>query len=88
MLKAINWDGWGISEPFWATLIIVVALGLTITMIGLRKDIAFSLVVVWALVGIISKQSGYEEIVLTAEVAIAVILVAAVAVVLVPRFKR
>jgi hypothetical protein len=39
-------------------------------------------------VGILSKQSGYPNIVLAAEVAIAVILLAVAAVVLVSKFKR
>jgi hypothetical protein len=57
-------------------------------MLATRKDVAFSLVVVWALFGILSKQSGFQNIVLTAEVAIAVILIAVCAVIVVSKFKR
>jgi hypothetical protein len=87
-LTAVGWDGWGIPDATWAVLIICVALVLTLAMLATRKDLAFSLVVVWALVGILSKQSDFQDIVLAAEVAIAIILVAAVAVVLVSKFKR
>jgi benzodiazapine receptor len=87
-LTAVDWDGWGIPDATWAIVIIAVALVLTLTMLATRKDVAFSLVVVWALFGILSKQSGFQNIVLTAEVAIAVILIAVCAVIVVSKFKR
>jgi len=87
-LTAVGWDGWGIPEATWAVVIIAVALVLTLVMLATRKDVAFSLVVVWALVGILSKQSDFQNIVLAAEACIVIILLAAVAVVLVSKFKR
>jgi benzodiazapine receptor len=87
-LTAVDWDGWGIPDATWAIVIIAVALVLTLIMLATRKDVAFSLVVVWALFGILSKQSGFQNIVLTAEVAIAVILIAVCAVIVVSKFKR
>jgi benzodiazapine receptor len=87
-LTAVGWDGLGIADETWAVVIIAVALVLTLAMLVLRKDVAFSLVVVWALVGILSKQSDFQNIVLAAEVCIAIILLAIVAVVLVSKFKR
>ena len=87
-LTAVGWDGWGIPDATWAVVIVGVALVLTLAMLATRKDVAFSLVVVWALVGILSKQSDVPDIVLAAEVCIAIILLAIVAVVLVSKFKR
>jgi len=87
-LTAVGWDGWGIPDATWAVVIIGVALVLTLAMLATRKDVAFSLVVVWALVGILSKQSDFQNIVLAAEVCIAIILIAVCAVVVISRFKR
>ncbi|MGD9130042.1 MAG: tryptophan-rich sensory protein [Candidatus Bathyarchaeota archaeon] len=87
-LTAAGWDGWGIADATWAVAIIAVALVLTLAVLATRRDVAFSLVVVWALVGILSKQSDFQNIVLAAEVGIAIILLAVVAVVLVSRLKR
>jgi benzodiazapine receptor len=87
-LTAAEWDGWGIADATWAVAIIVVALVLTLAVLATRRDVAFSLVVVWALVGILSKQSDFQNIVLAAEVCIVIILLAVVAVVLVSRLKR
>jgi benzodiazapine receptor len=85
---AAGWDGWGIEPSTWAVAIIGVALVLTLAVLATRKDVAFSLVVVWALVGILSKQSEVQSIVLAAEVAIAVTLIAVCAVIVVSKFKR
>ena len=87
-LTAVGWDGWGIEASTWAVAIVCVALLLSLAMLLLRKDVAFNLVVVWALFGILSKQSAYDDIVLACEVAIAVILVAAAAVVVFSKLKR
>jgi hypothetical protein len=87
-LTAVGWDGLGIPDATWAVVIIGVALVLTLAMLATRKDVAFSLVVVWALVGILSRQSDFQNIVLAAEVCIAIILLAIVAAVLVSRLKR
>ncbi|MCW4023027.1 MAG: tryptophan-rich sensory protein [Candidatus Bathyarchaeota archaeon] len=87
-LTAIGWDGFGIEASTWAVLIIVVALLLSIAMIALRKDIAFCCVVIWALFGILSKQSDYENIVLISEIAIGILAVAIGATLVLLKFKR
>ena len=56
-LVSINWDRVGISDLTWTIVIISVGTLLTILMLILRKDIAFSLVVLWAFLGIWIKQS-------------------------------
>jgi hypothetical protein len=66
-LKSINWSGIGISEPSWAITMIAIAVMITIWVINRRKNVAFGLVVIWALYGIIlkSKQTdtaSYEPI--------------------------
>jgi len=87
-LTAIGWDGWGIEPSTWAVVIIYFALLLTAAVLATRRDITFSLVVVWALVGIVANRSGYPSIVLASEVGIALILVSVVVTVALSRFKR
>ena len=53
----------------------VIVLAVTLTVIVARRDIAYSLVIVWALAGIAVKQSIYPNIVTVAEAAGVVILV-------------
>jgi len=75
-LTAVGWDGGGIEPVTWAVVIICVALLLSLAMLVTRKDIAYSFVVVWALVGILEKQSEHQTIVLASEIGILLLLVA------------
>jgi hypothetical protein len=73
-LTAINWDGWGISALSWTILMIGVTLVLTLSIIFTRKDVGYSLVIVWALLGIIVKQISYLNIVLVSGIGVLIIL--------------
>jgi hypothetical protein len=73
-------NGLGLGEVTWTVLVIIIALVITLGVIVTRKDIAYSLVLVWALVGIVVKQSDYQSIVLTAGASAVVILIALAAV--------
>jgi hypothetical protein len=78
-LKAINWDGFGLGEVTWTVAMIVVALAVTLAVIFTRRDIAFSLVIIWALIGIMVKQSAQQNIVIIAAIGVIVILLALIA---------
>ena len=66
-LVSEKWDGFGISPETWATLIIIVALVITLLVLAMRRDIAYGLVFVWALVGIAVKQSENQSVLTVAE---------------------
>jgi benzodiazapine receptor len=87
-LKAVGWDGFGIETSTWAVAIICVTLLLSLAMLATRKDIAFCFVVVWALTGILVKQSEHESIILTCEIGIVLILAAIGMTVAFSRLKR
>ena len=82
-----NWDGFGINPETWAILIIIIALLLTLIVTATRKEIAYGLVIVWALFGIISKQTN-PNIVTTAEASAIIILIALVAVAILTKLKK
>jgi translocator protein len=87
-LTAIGWDGGGIEASTWAVVIICVALLLSLAVLVTRKDIAYTLVVVWALLGIMTSQSDQEGIVLASEIGIALLLAAVAVTVIASRLKR
>ena len=87
-LTAAGWDGGGLEQVTWAVLVILVALLITLTVIATRKDVAYSLVIVWALAGIMAKQAENQTVVLTTEVSIAIVLIAIIVVAVVSRMKR
>jgi hypothetical protein len=69
-----QWDGFGISARNW-TLILFAAVLVIAGLISLtRRDIAYNLVIVWALVGIAVKQSAARSI-LAASLATAMLVV-------------
>lgn len=88
VLTSIRWNGFGLDSVTWAILIIIVAVILSSIMLVTRKDVAFNLVVVWALIGILSKQSEQESIVLTSELAITFLIVLVAIILIYSRFKR
>ena len=82
VLVTIGWDGFGISEQIWTILILVVVTLLTLLILITRRDMAYSLVIVWALLGIVIKRLSTDpiygvqtQIATTAGVAIIIILV-------------
>jgi hypothetical protein len=67
-LVSVGWDGFGISPETWAIIIAITALLIAILVVLTRKDIAYGLVVIWALLGIAAKQSTHQNILITTEV--------------------
>jgi hypothetical protein len=79
-LVSQGYDGLFLGEITWTVLVIVVALIITLLVITTRKDIGYSAVIVWALLGIIIKQTGVQAIVTAAGASIVIIVVALAAV--------
>lgn len=52
LLSFIGWDGWGISDIGWTLIMLGAAVLIAGLMSFTRSDIAFSLVLVWAFIGI------------------------------------
>jgi benzodiazapine receptor len=87
-LVSINWNGLGLSDVTWAILVIIIALIITLTVIIMRRDIAYSLVVIWALVGIMVKQSENQSIFLTAGISAIITAIALASTILVSRLRQ
>lgn len=87
-LVSFNWDGFGISPDTWATVVVAVALIITVLMLIIRKDVAYSLVIIWALFGIGVKQSGNQTIVMVTEITAAIIAIALIAGILFDNFRK
>jgi hypothetical protein len=75
-LVSVSWNGLGIPPETWATLIIVVALLIALLVAATRVDLAYGLVIIWALMGIGVKQSQNPNIVLLAQISAVVVGIA------------
>lgn len=87
-LVSLKFNGFGISPEVWAILVVAVALVITTLMLITRKDIAYSLVIMWALVGIGVKQVGNPTIVMLTEVSTAIVAIVLVATIISTRLRR
>jgi len=76
------------TQHLWTALVLVVALLLAIIMLVMRKDIAYSLVVVWAAVGIYVKWTTVAVIPLIFWTALIVAIVVVFAIIVIPLLMR
>jgi benzodiazapine receptor len=86
VLTDLNWNGWGIGPQAWAVIMMLAATAIAWLMSLTRGDIAYALVLVWALAGIAVKHAATPLVAISAGVAAA--LVVASLPVGVPRARR
>ncbi len=79
VLDFVRWNGFGISDPTWAIIMIGVAAIVGGLMAWTRGDVAYLLVLVWAFVGIAVKQAATRPVANSALIAAALMAAAAVA---------
>jgi translocator protein len=77
--------GWKANGDIWTAGLMVVAAAITGFFIVARRDVAYTLVVVWALFGIASRQANLQLVVTTAVVLMIALLAGLVADVLLSR---
>ncbi len=74
LLDYLNWNGWGIAPEVWAVIMIAAAAVITLAVSLTRGDVAYVLVIVWALAGIAVKHSDTLLVAASAWVAAGVVL--------------
>lgn len=75
LLYYLGWDGWGISAATWAVIMLAAGVVISISMTVTRADIAYSLVLVWAYIGIAVQHSSTSLVATSAMVGAGLILV-------------
>ncbi len=58
LLIRYHWNGFGLGGEFWASLMVAIAAVIAVAMLFRRRDLFYSLVIIWAFVGIISKRTS------------------------------
>lgn len=72
-LVSVGWNGFGLSAETWGILVILIALLITTLVVITRRDAAYGLVIVWALIGISLGQSGNQNISLLTQISAVVV---------------
>jgi benzodiazapine receptor len=57
VLFYLQWSGWGISAETWFVIVLGAVAAIATSMALLRSDVAYLLVLVWALIGIALKHA-------------------------------
>ncbi|MGV0791394.1 TspO/MBR family protein [Mycolicibacterium sp. XJ1819] len=76
-LDNAGWSGFGLSEPTWGVIMVAAAAVLGLLMTLRHRDIAYALVLIWALIGIAVRLADTTSILVTALAGAAVLAVAA-----------
>jgi hypothetical protein len=75
LLYYLGWDGWGINAATWAVIMLAAGVVISALMSLTRADIAYSLVLAWAYVGIAIKHSSTPIVANSALIGAGLILV-------------
>ena len=73
VLYFLNWDGFGISPKVWFLVVLAAVIVISGLISLTRRDIAYNLVILWALVGIAVKHSSVTLIMVTSLVAAVIV---------------
>ena len=79
-LNSLGLDGLGLGEVTWTVLVIAIAVLITGVVLVTRSDIAYSLVIIWALAGVATKQSAIQTLSMASIAGIVIIVIVLVAV--------
>lgn len=83
LLYYLNWDGWGIGAQTWAVIMLAATIIIAALVMISRRDVAYLVVLVWAIAGIAFKQSdgdapAVQVAAITAAVLVAIFAVASI----------
>lgn len=88
VLDYLGWDGWGISAPVWAVIMLLAATVIAAVVSLTRGDVAYMLVIAWAFAGIAVKQAHTPMVAVAAWIATALVLLMLVLGVVLHRHRK
>jgi hypothetical protein len=62
LLDYLKWNGFGIAPEIWMWIVLAAVLVIAVLMNFTRRDIAYSLVILWALAGISVKHTDVSSV--------------------------
>jgi len=70
LLDFLGWNGWGIAPQVWAAVMLIAALIVATLMTWTRRDVAYLLVLIWAVIGIALKHAATPAVAITSWVVV------------------
>lgn len=77
VLRDAGWDGFGIADQTWAVIMLVITGILSVAMVVLRRDVAYGLLIIWAVGAIAVRHADIAPVQLAA-LAVCAVTVAAI----------
>lgn len=75
VLLDLNWDGFGLTETIWTIIVLIVGTALGLLMTLKRSEVFYTLVLIWAFIGITQNGSGDNLVTITAWISAAVLAI-------------
>ena len=75
VLLDLNWDGFGLTETIWTIIVLIVGTALGLLMALKRSEVFYTLVLIWAFIGITQNGSGDNLVTITAWISAAVLAI-------------
>jgi hypothetical protein len=79
LLVAKNWGAWGLSANAWTVTMILIATVITVIMLIRKLNVCYSLVIIWAFIGIMIKRYNaeilYKDIMFTLSVSLGILVI-------------
>lgn len=73
-LVSIGWDGFGVEPEVWAAMMILVAVVIAVLVAVTRRDVAYELVIIWALMGVAINHSSNQVVTFITLTSIAIVV--------------
>lgn len=88
VLEKNNWDGFGLSQPTWAVIVLCLATLLAVAVSFPNRDSIYPLVFVWAFIAIALEHKDAENVFITGLIAAGLLLLYSVWLFLTPRRSK
>jgi len=76
VLDYVGWNGWGLSQEVWMIIILIVTAAIASATVFTRRDIAYGLVIVWALIGIAVRHANVSVVAIPTALIVLVVVLA------------
>jgi translocator protein len=88
LLDYLKWDAFGISEFTWMWIILAAVLLISLLVSFTRRDVAYTLVILWAVAGIATKHAAVSPVATAAWITFSLVLVGLIVGVLINRQRK
>lgn len=88
LLDYLKWDGFGLAPEIWMSIVLAAVLVIAVLMNFTRRDVAYTLVILWALAGISVKHAAVSAVAIPTWITFALVVLTLAAALLINGSSR